>query len=252
MRVCTQCSAALKESFKFCNQCGAPIDAENREQYEAQYYSRFQEQSGASLRLLRGAGTEGEYFSVEAAKTLGRGDADLRFGDMFLSQKHARVELRDGYVYVQDLGSLNGVFVRIRESCLLHNNAIFRAGDHYFLYEVFEDSMFSGDFQTQFYASPRRGSLFRLVEILAGGFRGRAICGGSAGLVVGSRDGDWIFSEDLYLSPRHFGVVWSEQGAVLVDKGSRNGVYLRINTETALQHGDMFFVGAELLSVNNP
>ncbi|MFA5623871.1 MAG: FHA domain-containing protein [Bradymonadales bacterium] len=250
MRFCVQCNAELNASFRFCNQCGAPTDAAAAAEQEAKYYSRFQVERGASVRLLRGKGQEGEHFSVAGGKTVGRGEADLRFNDGTLSSVHARFEEQDGALSVKDLGSLNGVFLRISGTTTLKNNDIFRIGDHYFLFEWFDESLFKSEFQTQFFSTPRRGMKYRLVEILAGGLRGRALCAGERSIVIGRRDGDWIFSDDEYLSPRHCEIECSGDTVRIKDLGSRNGVFLRIRGEAELRNGDLLFVGDELFAVS--
>ena len=63
---------------------------------------------------------------------IGRGvEADLSLTDQTVSHRHALVELIDGRIWIQDLGSANGVFVnrvRIREKTLLQSGDLIRLG----------------------------------------------------------------------------------------------------------------------------
>lgn len=63
---------------------------------------------------------------------IGRGtDVDLRLEDPGVSRRHCRVRLRDGYPFVQDLGSTNGTFVdgkRITESVEVDDGAVITLG----------------------------------------------------------------------------------------------------------------------------
>jgi FHA domain len=56
---------------------------------------------------------EGSPIEVSATTVVGRdAEAGIRLdGDEFASAQHARIELRDGGVWVEDLGSTNGTFV---------------------------------------------------------------------------------------------------------------------------------------------
>ena len=68
-----------------------------------------------------------------AGSVVGRGDADIRFDDVYLSPLHARFELRDGELWVRDLGSRNGTFVNNEEvpkgqAYLIDGDAIVRFG----------------------------------------------------------------------------------------------------------------------------
>lgn len=64
-----------------------------------------------------------------------------------------------------------------------------------------------------------------------------------------------LFDADPYLSPRHAEFVLSEQGLDVRDLRSLNGVFVRILEEEALDSGDTFRIGQELLrfdAVNAP
>jgi two-component system cell cycle response regulator len=66
----------------------------------------------AALFVVRGP-QQGAIFPLSPEQTLGRDEsADLRLGDDAISRVHARVILRGGEVFVEDLGSRNGTTVR--------------------------------------------------------------------------------------------------------------------------------------------
>ena len=56
-----------------------------------------------------------------------------------------------------------------------------------------------------------------------------------------------LFDSDPYLSPRHAEFFLSESGLDVRDKRSLNGVFVRITEEEALESGDCFRIGQELL-----
>lgn len=72
---------------------------------------RRREQQVAALRMQR-EGSEPVTVAVNASLVVGRGSgADLPLDDEFASDRHARFDVRDGKLFVEDLGSTNGTFV---------------------------------------------------------------------------------------------------------------------------------------------
>jgi pSer/pThr/pTyr-binding forkhead associated (FHA) protein len=62
--------------------------------------------------------------------TIGREQADICFSDdQFMSRRHATVSLRGGTGHLEDLGSSNGTFVRLRDDHLLINGDVLRLGN---------------------------------------------------------------------------------------------------------------------------
>ena len=102
---------------------------------------------------------------------------------------------------------------------------------------------------TFYYASPRRASKMRLVQLLRGGDTG-LIYRAAGDVVTLGRDGNDInFPEDPFISGRHAQVAFGGAGLMLTDTGSKNGTFLRINGESGLHHGDYVFMGQQLLRV---
>ena len=74
----------------------------------------------------------------------------------------------------------------------------------------------------------------------------------ATGLSIGREQGQLVFSSDRFLSALHARVEIAEAGRfVLVDAGSRNGVYLRITRPEPVFPGDMFLIGQHLLRLEN-
>ena len=55
------------------------------------------------------------------------------------------------------------------------------------------------------------------------------------------------FDSDAYLSPNHAELTATKEGLLIDDKGSLNGVFMKLDGKVDLQHGDLFRVGQELL-----
>jgi pSer/pThr/pTyr-binding forkhead associated (FHA) protein len=68
---------------------------------------------------------------------LGREHADIVFSDdEFMSRRHARISLQAGRPMIEDLGSANGTFIRLRGSYPLANGDLIRIGDQLLRYEA--------------------------------------------------------------------------------------------------------------------
>ena len=66
------------------------------------------------LAVLNEDGVPATSFMIERGEAVvGRGDADISFDDIFMSPLHARFEVRDGELWLRDLGSRNGTWVFI-------------------------------------------------------------------------------------------------------------------------------------------
>jgi serine phosphatase RsbU (regulator of sigma subunit) len=91
----------------------------------------------ASLVALEGPGSGKEY-PLSAECVLGRSfNSDIYIGDLNVSRRHARIQLRDGTHVVEDLGSGNGTFVneRLISRHVLEPDDVIRIGGSTFRYK---------------------------------------------------------------------------------------------------------------------
>lgn len=79
------------------------------------------------LHTIRGGKPGAAYCSVNNDILIGREGCDLNFAeDRYASRQHARVTWKDGKVVVQDMGSKNGTFVKIKgEQRLFHGDYVY-------------------------------------------------------------------------------------------------------------------------------
>ena len=246
-QICNHCGMPIRPGFKFCNVCGSPIQNDTIQQEGVKPYSELMGYQGQTIRILTGEDA-GDFVDVWPTCVIGREDADLIIEDKTLSAKHARINVNEKEIVIEDLDSLNGVFLKSEDKHLLSDNDIIRAGDHFFLYELFSQEKIEGNYGATFYASPSRGERFRLIEILSGGKRGRACAAPDGGIAVGRTDGDFTFPDDERMSSKHFSIRWTQRGGILRDY-SENGTYIQIHKPVKLSHGDLFFAGKTLFKV---
>ena len=284
-KVCNVCGTTIKPGFRFCGSCGTPVSDEPptgvrvamgakgaRVQAPGSISSAVQalgrESSGkktlffgamqaarAKLVLIKGDGLDGISFTLAGQDHLaGRGpDCPLLFReDPFLSPVHANFLYKEGKLHVRDEKSANGVFIRIRAPMPLRSGDTFLVGEQVLRVETTPPEtagLGPDDGGTFFYASPRRSSKMRLVQLLRGGDTG-LIYRAAGDIVTLGRDGNDInFPEDSFISGRHVQVAFGGAGLMLIDTGSKNGTFLRINVESPLHHGDYVFMGQQLLRV---
>lgn len=99
--VCPTCGGATDPGDKFCKTCGERLLIKG--------------QSGP--RLVLASSGEQKVFSLEGGQlSIGRapGNDIAISSDGYISSHHARVVVEDGKVYVEDTGSTNGTFLRVR------------------------------------------------------------------------------------------------------------------------------------------
>ncbi len=90
------------------------------------------------LRQLMATGLGRDLYHLARNEvTVGRERADLVFGDdEFLSRRHARLYLRAGRPVLEDLGSSNGTYLRIRAPHPLVSGDMLRLGDQLLRFEL--------------------------------------------------------------------------------------------------------------------
>jgi pSer/pThr/pTyr-binding forkhead associated (FHA) protein len=251
--VCRECSTPVPSGHKFCGTCGAGVPPEVVE-LRTKYFGTMQTPGKARLILIRGdSGVDGLSYMLQGTEHIaGREEGQILFpDDNWLSRRHANFVYENGQLVVRDEGSLNGVYMRVRESVPISFGDGFLCGEQlFFLEPPPEDTAGPSPDQTYFYSSPRKAHSFRVVQMLAGGARGLEHCATGTSVKIGREECDLNFPVDVYMSAVHARVDVSADGRiVLVDLGSKNGTYLRVQGSQPLRHGDYLFMGKQLLRV---
>jgi pSer/pThr/pTyr-binding forkhead associated (FHA) protein len=89
----------------------------------------------------RGGGLNaGASFTLNGGVTIGRSpQTDIPIDDRFASGRHARIYERDGFAYLEDMGSTNGTYLngkRLESPELLRTEDRIRIGDTQFRYAI--------------------------------------------------------------------------------------------------------------------
>ncbi|HVV52727.1 MAG TPA: FHA domain-containing protein [Polyangia bacterium] len=92
----------------------------------------------ARLRQITPAAVTRDVFHLTRPDiVLGRENADLVFSDdEFMSRRHAQIAFRNGRGHLEDLGSSNGTFLRLRGPHGLNSGDLIRMGDELLRFEI--------------------------------------------------------------------------------------------------------------------
>lgn len=187
----------------------------------------------ATLVLLTPAGDEADRLSLHRdVFELGRSASGLAFSDdVYLEPVHTRLRRAGGSVWLEDAGSASGTWLRVQGAL----GTRLEEGDQLWLsrqlLEVLRDG--TGGWQMRHYGpnGEHRGDL----PVPEGGvFIGRA--------------SDWpLDPDDGAISKRHAQLVVEDGALQVIDRGARNGTYLRLRAPVALRPGDEFRIGTQRL-----
>src|SRR4051812_56087 len=257
-KMCPSCGAEIPPGFKFCGKCGANTDAGPPAAAPAAQKTMFfganQVPGRARLIVIKGEGVDGVTYQLNGTEHIaGRSEGAILFpDDPLLSPRHANFIYQNGRLNVRDEGSVNGVFVRIKTPTPLASGGLFLIGEQ--LLQVEPATPDLGPMPdaegTYFYASPKRPSKMKLIQRLRGGDIGMIYRSRSDTISIGREGNDVNFLDDPFISGRHAQITMNADGQVtLTDLGSKNGTFVRINDEIALEQGDHVFLGQQLLRV---
>lgn len=236
---------------------GAPLDSplQAKPAAKTMFFGALQQQHVVPrLVVIKGEGGDGVTYHLSATNHIvGRGAGEIRFAeDFFLSPEHALFTVQGNRLFAKDLGSTNGVFVRIKSPVPLDHGDCFLVGEQLLRLDSAPFSEPGPDANNTYsYSSPRPDARFRVVQLLAGGGEGRIVSAQGTMLTLGREGGHMNFPNDRFISGRHARLDSASDShhIILTDTGSRNGTFVRIKGAVELFHGDYIFIGQQLLRV---
>ena len=188
----------------------------------------------------------------KAEAVVGRDRGDWTFpDDPFLSRRHGRFYFDEGgALMVEDLGTMNGVFVRLRQAWTLEHRDVVHVGRHVLRFELLSNEeedprTVEGDPFTQVMGAQGSPPRARLVKRQDEGFTGMPFFLGAKRYVLGRTGGSFRFTKDDRMSREHAAISFRDGVYVLEDLGSQNGTFVRIRGPVALQRGDVLKMGEE-------
>lgn len=103
--------------------------------------------------------------------------------------------------------------------------------------------------RTQFFSNLQSPGKAKLILIRGEGSEGLSYQLNSEHHLVG-RQGQLVFPDDPYVSPKHADLFYREGKLVVRDEGSLNGVYIRVRGSLDINPGDHFLVGEQVFRVD--
>ncbi|MBK7830592.1 FHA domain-containing protein [Nannocystis sp.] len=212
------------------------------------------------LVVVQRDGSEGEVIPLgDTPLFIGRWQGDLRFpADEFLGPSHARVDPQAKGVLVADLGTRNGVFVRISRPEPVFPGDLFLLGHQLLRLENIPEAGREGAPAAdgvRGFGTPLQPAWGRLVLLGPGGVEAESHYLRHPQVVFGRELGDIVFPADPFVSWQHAQITMEASGpdtpvsVTLTDLRSANGTYLRARGDVILDPGDMFRVGDQIFRV---
>jgi pSer/pThr/pTyr-binding forkhead associated (FHA) protein len=221
------------------------------------------------LVLIARDGGEGPSYAVSETTDIGRSEGNIAINDdRYVAPRHARIAFRSGGYYLRDLGSTNGIFLRIPFSAdgaadanpeqTLGDQELFLVGQQVLRFEVVKHAEegfgVASDNGTLLFGTPAAPRFARLSQRTVEGVVRDVYHLRKAETVIGRESGDIVFTDDPFLSRRHavlrvHGATGGNKGPrrfTLADLGSSNGTFMQIREEVRLRTGDHFRIGQQL------
>jgi pSer/pThr/pTyr-binding forkhead associated (FHA) protein len=257
MITCKACGSAIDPSLPFCAHCGtrtgAPVTANTP---ESGAIVRPSAGTGTTkLALLDQAGQVKQTFPISSGEAVvGRSDGDIQFGDdVYLSPVHAQFGLREGQLWVRDLGSRNGTWVFIDGPHRMLDGDVMLVGSQLLR---FRRLGYPGPHPPEADRTRRLGSLTPTADIAVlaqlradGSVRDTFHLSPGRNMLIGREHGDWLFPYDQTMSATHAEVRSEDSDFVVADAGSRNGVAIAVRGERALKVDQRVLLGDRILRV---
>lgn len=243
---CPRCSKTIDAALPFCGYCGTRVSA---------IVSIGGKGSVVVSVLDDDLSVETRYSLDRGEAVIGRGDADIRLDDVYLSPLHARLELRDGVLWLRDLGSRNGTWTYIEEPTRLADGDVALVGSQLLR---FRRLGYPGPHPPEADSTRRMGSLTPPADVAVleqlradGSVRDSFHLSPTRTVQLGRESGDWVFPYDQTMSGRHAEIQSQDADFYLVDSGSRNGIALAVRGERAVRKGQRILLGDQILRIES-
>jgi pSer/pThr/pTyr-binding forkhead associated (FHA) protein len=255
---CERCGAVYQVGVDlFCARCGNRVGAPSADVASAGGAAATKKRaSGPRLSVLNDEGEPYTSLTLDrAGSVVGRGDADIRFDDVYLSPLHARFELREGELWVRDLGSRNGTWCYLDQPTRLNDGDVILVGSQVLR---FRRLGYPGPHPRDSDATRRMGSMVPSADVAVleqlradGSVRDMFHLSPARTVLIGRESGDWVFPYDPTMSGRHAEIRSEDAEFFVHDAGSRNGVALAVHGDRLLKPGQRILVGDQILRVES-
>jgi pSer/pThr/pTyr-binding forkhead associated (FHA) protein len=265
---CSQCGATYTKGVDlFCARCGNRVgqrvsvemasNAANTGTGGTQVMGAGRLAAGPKLSLLGDSGEVVQSYTLDRGEAVfGRGDADIKFeSDHFMSPLHARLEMREGQLWLRDLGSRNGTWLFIEGPTKLTDGDLVLVGSQLLR---FRRLGYPGPHPPEADSTRRMGSTVPTVDIAVmeqlradGSCRDIYHLSPGRSITLGRESGEWIFPYDATMSGKHAEIRSEDSEFFVHDANSRNGVAMSVRGERAVKRGQKLLIGDQILRVES-
>lgn len=217
--------------------------------------------ANGKLVVVHKDGGLGQSFPLFDQVDIGRTEGECLFADdRYMATRHARLIRKDGTLTIRDLGTPNGVYMRLRKDspgAPLEDQDLILLGQQVLRFELVKDAEAgfgaASEQGTLVFGTPAAPRYARLSQRTTEGVSCDVFHIRKPETVFGRESGDFVFPDDPFMSRRHATIRVSEGQSrhfTLADAGSSNGTFVRIRGEVTLKHGDEIRVGQQLLRLD--
>lgn len=208
----------------------------------------------ARLVVVTEDGSDGKSFELShPVVTIGRAEGDILLtDDPYVSPRHARLEQVGGVWQIDDLGSLNGVFVRVKGRRALQKHDLILLGSQVLQFEPVNDEERQlgpvSQHGTRIFGTKPVRRLARLDQRTTAGLVGDVYYVHRDETTLGRELGDIVFTADAFLSRRHAMIRRDPASGEfsLEDLESSNGTFVAIRGRSPIEQGDRIRIGQHL------
>ncbi len=201
------------------------------------------------MTLIRPDGSEGGTHELrEGVNKIGRNHGAIFESDGYLSPEHAELVIGPPNSSVRDLGSLNGVFVRMTEEEEVKPGQIIRIGQELLRFDLIEPPAPLED-GTEVMGSPNPGYWGKITSIIGKNVDGSAFPLIGDSVTLGRDRGDIKFPDDGYVSGLHARLTARNGHVYLSDLGSSNGTFIKVKSQRKLDDEAFVLLGQQLFRV---
>ncbi len=214
--------------------------------------------SSGRLVVIAQDGTPGREYVLSGEQTdIGREEGNILLpNDPYVSPRHARMIRKNSAFFVRDLGSVNGVYVRLRRPMQLEHADLVLIGLEVLRFEVVSDAEKglgpAAERGAHVFGSPAAPRFARLCQRTVEGVTRDVFYLTRDETIIGRESGDIVFTSDPFMSRRHVSITRDTRDGrfTLRDLGSSNGTYLAIRGEIELEHADHVRIGQHLFRLD--
>jgi pSer/pThr/pTyr-binding forkhead associated (FHA) protein len=184
---------------------------------------------------------------------IGGEGAHLHLQDPYVSRWHAQLRAEDGSLVLQDMGSVNGVYLRIADDLQLEDRDEIVLGNQRLIFRTTWDQRQQG--QSTYHESipPLGGNpphdAARLVQMYSGGITG-GVWRIRDRVTIGRTNADVSEPDDAWLSSPHATIERRGGKFFIKDAGSQYGTFIRVFDPVELIDGDCFIVGRSRIKIS--